>query len=103
LHNTKWKDGEKKKGWKPLSSKKKNNNSIQDSEGDEESRYPVADFNKTMINFTKEPSRVRKNALKEEILEEISEKFMEKILDWLNRMYKMHSRNLKTLKIRNMS
>jgi hypothetical protein len=37
LHNTKWSNG--KKGWKAVSSKKKN--SIQDSVGTEENRYSV--------------------------------------------------------------
>jgi hypothetical protein len=36
LHSTKWSDGKKKKGWKPLLSKK---NSIQDSVGNEENGY----------------------------------------------------------------
>jgi hypothetical protein len=40
--------------------------------------------------------------LKEEILEEIPEKFMEKILNMVKQKYKMHSRNFKTPKIKNM-
>jgi hypothetical protein len=58
IAHTKWSNG-KKKGWKPLSSKKKKN-SIKDSEGNEEYRYPVSDPNKTMINDTKEPSGAHK-------------------------------------------
>jgi hypothetical protein len=59
-------------------------NSIQDSEGNEENGYPVLDPNKTMINDTKEPSHVHKNTLNEEILQEITENFMEKILAMVN-------------------
>jgi hypothetical protein len=44
------------------------NNLIQDSEGNEENRYPVQDFNKTKISNTKEPNKAHKNTLKEEIL-----------------------------------
>jgi hypothetical protein len=57
LHNTKWSNGKKKKGWKPLCSKKK---LIQDSEGNEENRQTVPDPNKTMINNTKEHSDAHK-------------------------------------------
>jgi hypothetical protein len=49
-----------------------------------ENGYPVPDSNKTMINYTKEPSNAHKNTLKEEILQEITEKFMEKIIDMVN-------------------
>jgi hypothetical protein len=59
-------------------------NLIQDSEGNEENRYPVPDSNKTKINDTMEPSDPHKNSLKEEILQVISENFMEKILDVVN-------------------
>jgi hypothetical protein len=68
LHSSKWSNGKKKKGWKPLSSKI---NSIQDSVGNEENGYPVANLNKTMINVIKEPSDSHIKTLKEEILEEI--------------------------------
>jgi hypothetical protein len=54
------------------------NNSIQDSEGNEENGYPVPDP-KTMVNDTKELSDVHKNTLKEEILQGMTENFMEKI------------------------
>jgi hypothetical protein len=60
------------------------NNSIQDSEGNEENGYQVPDPNKTMINDTKEPSKTHKDTLKEELLQEITENFMEKILDMVN-------------------
>jgi hypothetical protein len=49
------------------SPQKKKKKLIQDSEGNEENRYPVPDPNKTMINNTKEPSDAHKNTLKEEI------------------------------------
>jgi predicted house-cleaning noncanonical NTP pyrophosphatase (MazG superfamily) len=88
----------KKKRWKSFSSK---NNSIQDSEGNEDNGYPVLDPNKTKINDTKELSNTHRNTLKEEIPQEITENFMEKIYNALNQMYKIHSRNFKTPKIKN--
>jgi hypothetical protein len=42
---------------------------MQNSEGNEEKRYPVLDSKKTRINDTKEPSDAHKNNLKEEITE----------------------------------
>jgi hypothetical protein len=36
------------------------NKSVQDSEGNEENRYPDLDSNKTKINFAKEPERMNK-------------------------------------------
>jgi hypothetical protein len=56
------------------------NNSIQDSEINEENRYPVPDPKETMTNDTNEHSYNHKNTLKEEI----TENFMEKILDMVN-------------------
>jgi triacylglycerol esterase/lipase EstA (alpha/beta hydrolase family) len=82
LHSSKWSDCKKKNGWKTFSPPK--NNVIQDSEGNEENRYPVPDSNKTKINDTKEPNDVHKNTLKEEILQVITENFMEMILDIVN-------------------
>jgi hypothetical protein len=78
LHSTKWSNGKKTKGWKPLSPQ---NNLIQDSGGNEENGYPVPDSNKTKINDTKEPNNTHKNNVKEEILQVITENFMEMILD----------------------
>jgi hypothetical protein len=40
------------------------NNSIQDSLGNEENRYPVPDPNKAMINVTKGPSDANKKPSK---------------------------------------
>jgi hypothetical protein len=40
------------------------NNLIQDSEGNEKNRYPVADSNKTNINNAKEPSVATKSSKK---------------------------------------
>jgi predicted house-cleaning noncanonical NTP pyrophosphatase (MazG superfamily) len=77
------------------------NNSIQDSEGNEDNGYPVLDPNKIKINDTKELSNTHRNTLKEEIPQEITENFMEKIYDALNQMYKIHLRNFKTPKIKN--
>jgi hypothetical protein len=51
---------------------------IQDSEGNEENRYPVPDPNKTKINDTKETSNAHKNNLKEELSQVITENFMGK-------------------------
>jgi molecular chaperone DnaK (HSP70) len=59
------------------------NNSVQDSEGNEKNGYPVPDSNKTKINDTKEPNNVHNN-LKEEILQVITENFMELLLDMVN-------------------
>jgi hypothetical protein len=56
LHNIKWSNGKKKKGWKQFSLKKKKNNSIQESVRNEENGYPDPDLKKTMINVIKEPS-----------------------------------------------
>jgi hypothetical protein len=50
-----------------------------------------------MINVTKEPSNAHKNSLKKEI----TENFMEKILDMVNQNVQMHSRNVKTPKMKN--
>jgi molecular chaperone DnaK (HSP70) len=63
-------------------------NLIQDSEGNEENRYPVPDLNKTMINDTKGPQNAHKNSLEEEILQEIMENFMEKIIYVINKNVK---------------
>jgi hypothetical protein len=71
-----------KRGWKPFTSQK--NNLIQDSEGNEEKGYRVPDYNKTKINYTKEPNEAQKNTLKEEILQEITENFMEMLIDIVN-------------------
>jgi hypothetical protein len=60
------------------------NKSVQDSEGNEENGYPVPYSNKTKINYPKEPNKVHKNTLKEEILQEITENFMEMLLDKVN-------------------
>jgi molecular chaperone DnaK (HSP70) len=60
------------------------NNLIQDSEGNEENRYPVPDSNKTKINDAKEPNYVHKNTLKGEILHVITENFIELLLDMVN-------------------
>jgi dihydroorotate dehydrogenase len=60
------------------------NNLIQDSEGNEEHRYPVLDSNKTKINDAKEHNHVHKNILKEEILQVITENFIEMLLDIVN-------------------
>jgi hypothetical protein len=57
-----------------------NNKSVQEPEGNEESRYPDPDSNKTKINYAKEPNEAQKNNLKEEILQVISENFIEMIL-----------------------
>jgi hypothetical protein len=73
---------EEEKGMETILPQK--SNLIQDSEGNEENRYPVLDSNKTKINDTKESNNVHKNTLKEEILQIITENFMEKIVDMAN-------------------
>jgi hypothetical protein len=60
------------------------NKLIQDSEGNEEKRYPTPDSNKTKINYIKEPKEAHKNILKDEILQVITENFMEMLLDMVN-------------------
>jgi hypothetical protein len=57
------------------------NKLVQDSEGNEENRYPDPDSNKTKINYTKEPNKAHRNILKEKILQVINENFIEKLLD----------------------
>jgi hypothetical protein len=58
LHSTKWSDGKTKRDGNHSTPK---NNLIQDSEGNEESGYPVPDSNKTKVNDAKEPSNAHKN------------------------------------------
>jgi hypothetical protein len=53
-----------------------NNKLVQEPEGNEENRYPDSDSNKTKRNYTKEPNKVHKNTLKEEILQAIIENFI---------------------------
>jgi hypothetical protein len=60
------------------------NKLVQDSEGNEENRYPDPDSNKTKINYAKEPNEAHKNILKEEILQVITENFMQMLLDMVN-------------------
>jgi hypothetical protein len=48
----------------------------------------------------KNPNEAHKNNLKEEILQVINKNFIEMILDMVNHMYRRHSRNSKTTKIR---
>jgi hypothetical protein len=67
----------------------------------EENGYPVPDPQKTMINVINESSEAHKQSLKEGTIEKITEKLMEKQTH-LTRKYKMHSRNFKTPKIKNL-
>jgi chorismate synthase len=60
------------------------NKLIQDSEGNEENRYPVPDSNKTKINYAKETNDAHKNTLREDILQVITENFMKMLLDMVN-------------------
>jgi hypothetical protein len=41
----------------------KKNKLVQDSEENEENRYPDPDSNKTRINYTKEPKKAHKNIM----------------------------------------
>jgi hypothetical protein len=61
-----------------------NNKLVQETEGNEENRYPDSDSNKTKIHYTNEPNKAHKNNLKEEILQVINENFIEMILDMVN-------------------
>jgi hypothetical protein len=61
------------------------NKLVQDSERNEENRYPDPDSNKTKINNAKEPKEAHNNNLKEEILQGITENFMEMLLDMVNK------------------
>jgi hypothetical protein len=60
------------------------NKLVQDSERNEENRYPDPDSNKTKINYTKEPNKAHKSTVKEEILQVINENFIEMLLDMVN-------------------
>jgi hypothetical protein len=57
---------------------------VQEPEGNEENRYLDLDSNKMKINDAKEPNKVHKNNLKEDILQVINENFIEMILDMIN-------------------
>jgi GH24 family phage-related lysozyme (muramidase) len=61
---------------------------VQDSEGNEENRYPDPDSNKTKTIYMKEPNEAHKNTLKEEILQVINENFIEMLLDMANQNVK---------------
>jgi uncharacterized protein YdeI (BOF family) len=56
----------------------------QDSDGNDENGYRVADSNKAKINNAKEPNDAQKINLKEEILQIITDNFMEMLLDMVN-------------------
>jgi hypothetical protein len=74
-----------KKIWKTFSPQKYIKNILtQDSEENEENRYPVPDSNKTKINYAKKHNKANKNNLKEEILQVSTENFMEMLLDIVN-------------------
>jgi hypothetical protein len=60
------------------------NKLVQNSEVNEENRYPDPDSSKTKINYAKEPNEAHKNKLKEEILQVIIENFLEMLLDMIN-------------------
>jgi hypothetical protein len=78
------------------------NKLVQDPEGNEENTYPIPDYNKMKIDYTKEHNKAYKNILKEEIQQEITENFMEMLLDKVNQNIQGALRNSKTLKIKNM-
>jgi hypothetical protein len=68
---------------------------MQDSAGNEEKRYPVSDSNKDKLCH-----KPHKNILKEDILQVITENFMEMLPDMVKKMYRRHSRNSQTTKIK---
>jgi hypothetical protein len=78
------------------------NKLVQDSEENEENRYPDPNSNETKINYTKEPNKAHKNTLKEEILQVVNEKFMEMLLDMVNQNIQEGLKKFKTTKIKNM-
>jgi hypothetical protein len=57
---------------------------MQDSEGNEENRYPVPNYNKTKINNAYEPNEAQKNTVKKEILQVIPKNLMEMLPDMVN-------------------
>jgi hypothetical protein len=73
--------GRQKKQGNPYPHSKK---LVQESEGNEENKYPEQDSNKMKINYAKGPNEAHKNNLKEEILQVLNENFIEMILDMLN-------------------
>jgi hypothetical protein len=60
------------------------NKVLQDLQQNEENGCPDPDFNKTKINYTKEPDKAHKNTLKEEVLQVINENFIQMLLDMVN-------------------
>jgi hypothetical protein len=75
---------------------------VQDSQGNEENGYPVPDPSKIKIDYPKEPNEAHKNMVKEEIVQVIAENFMQMLLDKVNQNIQRHSRNSKTIKLKNM-
>jgi hypothetical protein len=76
-------------------------NSIEDPLGNEENGYPVPEPNKTMTNVTKEPTKKKKPSKRKSWKKSLRNSWR-RYKTWLTRMYKMHSRNFKTPKIKNM-
>jgi hypothetical protein len=70
--------------------------------GNEENGYPVPDPNKTMINVTNEPSHANKNPSKKVSWKKSLRNSWRSYKTQLTRKYKMHSRNFKTLQIKNL-
>jgi hypothetical protein len=79
------------------------NTLVHDSEGNEENRYPVPDFNKTKIYYPEEPNKAHKNTLKKELLQEITENFMEMLLERVNQNVQEVLNKFKTTKIKTMT
>jgi hypothetical protein len=71
--------------------------------GNEKNEYIVPDPRKPMKNVTNELSDAHKNSLKEEIMERLMRNSWRSYKTWLTRKYKTHSRNIKTLQIKNLS
>jgi hypothetical protein len=71
--------------------------------GNEENGYPVPNLNETMINVTKKLSNAhKKKPSKKKSGKKNLRNSWRRYQTWLTRMYKMHSRNFKTPKIKNM-
>jgi hypothetical protein len=78
------------------------NKVAQDLERNQENGYPDTDFNKTKINYTKDPNELHKNNMKEEMLQVINENFIRCYQTWSNKTNRRHSGNSKTTKTKNM-
>jgi hypothetical protein len=78
------------------------NNSIEDLLENEENEYPLADPNRTMINITNELSDIQKNLFKRKSWKRSWRKSWRSYKTWLNRRYKINTRYIKILQVKNL-